>query len=64
MEVSDTGAKSSRRAVVTAANCNGCGVCVSACPNRAIDVQGWQLDEYEAMVQAMTAEEPGLETSA
>jgi heterodisulfide reductase subunit A len=64
MEVSDTGAKSSRRAVVTAANCNGCGVCVSACPNRAIDVQGWQLDEYEAMVQAMTAEEPALETSA
>jgi heterodisulfide reductase subunit A len=50
-----------QRAVVTAANCNGCGVCVSACPNRAIDVQGWRLDEFEAMVEAITAETPALE---
>ena len=50
-----------QRAVVTPANCNGCGVCVSACPNRAIDVQGWRLDEYEAMVDALTAEIPALE---
>jgi heterodisulfide reductase subunit A2 len=49
------------RAVVTPANCNGCGVCVSACPNRAVDVQGWRLDEYEAMVEAITAEPPALE---
>ncbi len=50
-----------QRAVVTAANCNGCGICVSACPNRAIDVQGWRLDEFEAMVEAITAEPPVLE---
>lgn len=50
-----------QRAVVTAANCNGCGVCVSACPNRAIDVQGWRLDEFEAMVEAITAKTPALE---
>ena len=50
-----------QRAVVTPANCNGCGVCVSACPNRAIDVQGWRLDEYEAMVEAITAPIPALE---
>jgi heterodisulfide reductase subunit A2 len=50
-----------QRAVVTPANCNGCGVCVSVCPNRAIDVQGWRLDEYEAMVEALTAEVPALE---
>jgi heterodisulfide reductase subunit A2 len=50
-----------QRAVVTPANCNGCGVCVSVCPNRAIDVQGWRLDEYEAMVEALTAELPALE---
>jgi heterodisulfide reductase subunit A len=46
------------RAVVTPSNCNGCGVCVSSCPARAIDVQGWRLDEYEAMVEGLTAEIP------
>jgi len=50
-----------QRAVVVAANCNGCGVCVSACPNRAIDVQGWRLDEFEAMVQAIAEKTPALE---
>ena len=50
-----------QQAVVTSANCNGCGVCVSACPNRAIDVQGWRLDEFEAMVEAIAAETPALE---
>ena len=49
------------QAIVTPANCNGCGVCVSVCPNRAIDVQGWRLDEYEAMVAAITSEIPALE---
>jgi heterodisulfide reductase subunit A len=51
----------SQQALVIPANCNGCGVCVSACPNRAIDVQGWRLDEFEAMVEAITAETPDLE---
>jgi heterodisulfide reductase subunit A len=51
-----------QRAVVTAANCNGCGVCVSACPNRAIDIQGWLLDEFNAMVEAITSEIPVLES--
>ena len=44
-----------QRAVVTPANCTGCGACVSACPNRAIDVQGWTLDQYEAMVDVFAA---------
>ncbi len=44
--------KQIQRAVVTPANCTGCGNCVSACPNRAIDVQGWTLSQYEAMVDA------------
>ncbi len=43
-----------QRAVVTPANCVGCGNCVSACPNLAIDVQGWTLSQYEAMVDAIT----------
>jgi heterodisulfide reductase subunit A len=50
-----------QRAVVTPANCVGCGSCVSACPNRAIDVQGWELDQYEAMIDAITADLPVLE---
>ncbi len=44
------------RAVVNPANCTGCGACVSACPNRAIDVQGWTLDQYEAMVAVFAAD--------
>jgi heterodisulfide reductase subunit A len=59
--VSENG-RAPRRAVVTPANCNGCGVCVSACPNRAIDVQGWALREYESMVEAIVSEIPGEET--
>jgi len=45
--------KQVKRAVVTAANCSGCGACVAVCPNRAIDVQGWTLSQYEAMVEAI-----------
>ena len=45
-----------RRAVVSPANCSGCGACVSACPNLAIDVQGWTLGQYEAMVEAIGLE--------
>jgi heterodisulfide reductase subunit A2 len=49
-----------RRAVVTAANCSGCGACVSACPTRAIDVQGWTLAQYEAMVDAIAVDDLAL----
>ncbi len=49
-----------KRAVITPANCVGCGACVSACPNHAIDVQGWTLAQYDAMVEAIGAEIPAL----
>jgi len=48
--------KEIQRAVVTPANCVGCGVCVGACPTRALDVQGWTIDQYEAMVDAIALE--------
>jgi heterodisulfide reductase subunit A len=47
-----------KKAVVTPANCVGCGACVSACPTQAIDVQGWTVNQYEAMVDAITADIP------
>ena len=49
-----------QRAVVSPANCVGCGCCVSACPNRAINVQGWELQQYEAMVDVFAMDLPGL----
>jgi heterodisulfide reductase subunit A-like polyferredoxin len=49
-----------KRAVVTPANCTGCGACVGVCPNRAIDVQAWTLAQYEAMVDAIAMEIPSL----
>jgi heterodisulfide reductase subunit A len=55
--VSENG-KQEKRAVVTPANCSGCGACVSVCPNRAIDVQGWTLAQYEAMVDAIAMDIP------
>jgi heterodisulfide reductase subunit A len=42
-------------AQVTPANCAGCGACVSACPEEAINVQGWTLEQYRAMVRELTA---------
>jgi heterodisulfide reductase subunit A len=56
--------KTVKRAVITPANCSGCGACVSACPNRAIDVQGWTLDQYEAMVDALALDLAELEVAA
>jgi heterodisulfide reductase subunit A len=53
-----------QRAVVSPANCVGCGLCVSACPQRAIDVQGWTLDQYEVMVDAIADDRLVMEVLA
>ena len=42
-----------KRAVVIPANCTGCGCCVSACPNQAVEVQGWTIPQYDAMLDAL-----------
>jgi hypothetical protein len=36
---------------------------VSACPNHAIDVQGWTLAQYDAMLDAIAAPLPVLESA-
>ena len=46
-----------KRAQVTAALCPGCGACVSVCPENAIDIAGWTLKQYEAMVDRIVTED-------
>jgi len=46
-----------QRAQVTPSFCLGCGACVAVCPENAIDVNGWTLKQYEAMVNAIVSEE-------
>jgi heterodisulfide reductase subunit A len=41
------------RAEVNPALCTGCGMCVAVCAENAIDVQGWSLQQYEDMVDAI-----------
>jgi heterodisulfide reductase subunit A len=45
-------------AQINPALCKGCGACVAVCAPRALDVAGWSLDQYEAMVDAI-ARAPG-----
>jgi heterodisulfide reductase subunit A len=44
------------RAEVTPALCTGCGACVAVCPRNAIDISGWTLKQYEAMVDRIIAD--------
>ncbi|MBW2192598.1 MAG: CoB--CoM heterodisulfide reductase iron-sulfur subunit A family protein, partial [Deltaproteobacteria bacterium] len=46
-----------QRAQVSPALCLGCGACVAVCPEKAIDLNGWTLDQYEAMVDMIVSDE-------
>jgi heterodisulfide reductase subunit A len=43
------------KGAINPALCTGCGICVAECPEQAIEVNGWTLDQYEAMVDAIVA---------
>jgi heterodisulfide reductase subunit A len=61
MEIGDAMAE---RAEVNAGLCVGCGACVAVCPHRAIDLNGWRIDQFEAMVDGLAADIPSHECSA
>ncbi len=42
-----------RRARVNPGLCIGCGACVAVCPNSAIDINGWRVEQYDAMVDGL-----------
>jgi heterodisulfide reductase subunit A len=50
-----------QRAQVNAGLCSGCGACVPVCPHRAIDVDGWRLDQYDAMVEGLVSGTPNAQ---
>jgi heterodisulfide reductase subunit A len=42
-----------QQATINPALCTGCGMCVPVCPENAIEINGWTLQQYEAMVDAI-----------
>ena len=53
----EVGGEKVQRAQVNSALCTGCGACVAVCPENGIDVKGWTLKQYEAMVDMIVSEE-------
>jgi len=56
----DVDGQTTKQARVTPALCLGCGACVAVCPENAIDIAGWTLRQYEAMVDRIVAQEAAL----
>jgi heterodisulfide reductase subunit A len=41
------------KAIISPSSCKGCGACAAVCVPRAINVEGWTLDQFDAMVEAL-----------
>jgi heterodisulfide reductase subunit A len=53
----DIDGKKVKRARVAPTFCLGCGACVAVCPENAIDINGWTLKQYEAMVDMIVSDD-------
>jgi heterodisulfide reductase subunit A len=50
-------------AEINGALCKGCGACVAVCPKGAIELKGWTVEQYDAMVDAILAEDLVVEAA-
>ena len=53
----DVNGQTVQRAQVNYALCLGCGACVAVCPENAINIKGWTLKQYEAMVDMIVSDD-------
>ncbi len=58
MVAKEVDGKQVERAEVNAGLCTGCGACVAVCPHRAMQLNGWRLDQFDAMVDGIAAGVP------
>ncbi len=48
--------KKVKQAEVNPALCKGCGMCAAVCPYGAIQLEGWRLNQFDAMIDAIVAD--------
>ncbi|MDY6836028.1 MAG: 4Fe-4S binding protein, partial [Chloroflexota bacterium] len=57
MEEVQVNGASIQKATINPALCKGCGSCAAVCSNNAIEIKGWTLRQFEAMVDAIVESE-------
>ncbi len=48
-----------QRAEINHTICNGCGMCVAACPHDAINIKGWTIPQFKALVAGLMTLQEG-----
>ncbi|MCX6012696.1 MAG: 4Fe-4S binding protein [Chloroflexi bacterium] len=56
-EVALAGGSFAKKAVISPSGCKGCGACVAVCEPRAIKINGWTLDQFDAMVDSLAGKD-------